>query len=1093
MAGTGHDRPLLDIRLLGAVQAYHAGEPLNLGGMQARGLLAVLLLHPGQVVPKQKLIEFAWDGDQPLTAEDLVVAYISRLRKALAPAGDLVKLTSVQPGFRADIDPACVDAHRFTALVDRAGSDRDGGEDDLAAGHLREAIGQWHGAELALADAKSDWLRAQANVLAGKRLDALERLARIDLDADRPADAAALLRDVAAHHPERENLTVTLVRALTALGESAQAAQLAAGACQALLDLGQVPGPELREAQTAALARRPQRPAAPKGPRHQLPGDTGTFTGREEELAEVLAVADAARSGSTPGAVAISAIDGMAGIGKTAFAIHAAHCLADRYPDGQLFLDLHGHTEGLAPREPGDALATLLQAFGVPPGQIPADPEARAGMYRDRLAGTSTLVLLDNASTESQVRPLLPGDGGCLVLVTSRRRLKALDDAHALSLDVLPGPDALALFRQVAGPGRAEANDPLVAEIADLCGRLPLALRIAAALLRNRRSWTTAHLAGKLRDGRIGLEGFSDGDRKLTAVFDLSYQTIDEAQRLVFRRLGLVPGPDVDAYAAAALLDTGLAEAERGLQDLVDHSLLREPQAGRYQLHDLVREHARTRAAWQDPNVEREAAIDRLLDYYQHAAQQADRHLARLTPVYVPAVDSPPGHVPTLGSREQAEAWMRAEHANLMAAAEYSADRIRPTHAVALPAAMRSRLRTHGPWAQASHLYDAAIDAARILGDHLGEANALNNLGEVRQLTGDYPGAAEALERAIALFRTISNQLGEANTLINLGIVRERTGAYLGAAQAGQRALDLFGAIGDRRGEATAVNNLGTLCERTGDYPGATDALQRALALFGDLGDQQGEANALTNLAIVRQLTGDYPGATRAYEQALGLYRDVGDRLGQANALGNLGTLRRETGDYSGAVRMLERALGFHRALGNRQGEANALANLGGVHEDTADYPRAARAYASALELQSALNSRQGQGHALDGQGNVLRLTGDYAGAAEAYESALKLFQEIGDRARETGVLNNRAKLSTATGDLDQARTGHGQALNLAREIASPQDEAEALEGLGEVDLREGRRTAGVQNLTQALEIYRRLGVAGAQRAAARLAELGEG
>lgn len=587
MAERGHDGPsgetrlldirLLDIRLLGTVQAFYDGRPLELGGMQPRSLLAVLLLHPGQVVPKQKLIEFAWDGDQPLTADNLVVSYVSRLRSALAPAADLVKLTSVQPGYRAEIDPACVDAHRFTALLDQAGADRDGGEDELAAEHLRAALGLWPGGALAMADAKSDWLRAQAGVLADRRLDALERLARIDLDADRPAEAAALLREVAPLHPERENLTVTLVWALIGLGESAQAARLAAGACQALIEIGQEPGPRLRRAQTAALSHRPQRTAAPKGPRHQLPADTGTFTGREEELAEVLAVADAARAGASLGAVAISAIDGMAGVGKTAFAIHAAHGLAELYPDGQLFLDLHGHTEGLAPREPGDALASLLQSFGVPPGQIPADPEARAGMYRDRLAGTHTLILLDNAAGEAQVRPLLPGDGGCLVLVTSRKRLKSLDDAHALSLDVLPAPDAESLFRQVAGPGRTEPNDPRVEEIADLCGRLPLALRIAAALLRNRRAWATAHLAGKLREGRNGLEGFFDGDRNLAAVFDLSYQTLDEDQGLVFRRLGLVPGPDVDAHAAASLLATGLAEAERRLQDLVDHSLLTEP------------------------------------------------------------------------------------------------------------------------------------------------------------------------------------------------------------------------------------------------------------------------------------------------------------------------------------------------------------------------------------------------------------------------------------------------------------------------------------------------------------------------------------
>ncbi|HEV2636213.1 MAG TPA: tetratricopeptide repeat protein [Actinocrinis sp.] len=1060
--------------------------------MQARSLFAVLLLHPNQVVPKAQVVEYAWGADAPQTAENLVVAYVSRLRKALEPAGDLFRLVAVRPGFRVELDPACVDAHRFAALLEQAGRDRLGHEDDLAAERLAGALRQWNGSATALADVKSPWLRARATVLATKRLDALEQLAQIHLDAERPADAAALLRDVAPHHPARENLTVTLIRALTALGESAQAADLAAKACYALNEMGQPPGRALREAQEAALARSPQRAAAVRGPRHQLPGDTGTFTGRERELAEVLAVADAARAGGTTGAVVVAAIDGMAGIGKTAFAVHAAHLLADRYPDGQLFLDLHGHTKGLSPRDPADALATLLQTFGVPPAQIPADPEARAGMYRARLAGTRTLVLLDNASAEAQVRPLLPGDSGCLVLVTSRKRLKALDDAHALSLEVLPATDALALFREVAGPGRTTANDPLLEEIADLCGRLPLALRIAAALLRNRRSWTASHLAAKLREGRVGLEGFSDGDRDLVAVFDLSYQTIDDSQRRLFRRLGLVPGPDVDAYAAAALLGTGLAEAEQKLEDLVDHSLLTEPEAGRYHLHDLVREHARTRAAWQDPDEEREGAIDRLLDYYQYAAQLADAHLARLTPVYIPPVGKAPDHAPTIDNREQAEAWMHKEQPNLAAGAELSASRLRPVHAVTLSAAMRAHLHTHGPWAQATQLYEAAVSAARTLGDHLGEANALNNLGDVLQLTGDRLGAVDALERAIALFQALGERRGEANSLMSLGSVRERTGAYLGAAQAGERALDLFRALGDRPGEANAVTNLGILRERTGDYPGATEALHRALRLFQALDDHQGEADALANLAFVRQMTGNYPGATSAYELALDLYREAGDRLGQATVLGKLGTLLRETGDYPGALTRLEKAMELHRALGDRQGEANALADLGGVHEDTADYHGAHQAYGAALALHRALNDRWGQAHAVRGQGNVMRLTGDVDGAAAAYEQALRGFQEIGDRAGEAGVLNHRARLATATGDLDRARADHRAALDLAREISSPQDEADALAGLGEVDLRDEQIDQGTANLRLALEIYRRLGVAGARRTAARLDRLGE-
>ena len=738
-----------DIQLLGTVQAFYEGQPLRLGGVQSRSLLAVLLLHPGQVVPKRRLVEYVWGTDAPATAGDVVAAYVSRLRGAFAPTNGLVKLVSVQPGFRAEVDPAFVDAHRFTALLNRARADLGGQEDGLAAVHLRDALAQWGENASALADAKSDWLRVQAEALEGRRLDALELLARIELDANHPAEAAELLRDVAPLRLEREIMTVTLVRALMALGEMNQAAQLSANASRALVKLGREPGRDLREAQTAVMGRQPSLPAAPSGPQYQLPADTGTFMGRERELAELLEIEGAARTGERRGAVVISAIDGMAGIGKTALAIHAAHRLAERYPGGQLFLDLHGHTEGRAPRNPSDALASLLQSYGVPPSEIPADLDALAGMYRNRLAGTRTLVLLDNAASEAQVRPLLPGDSGCLVLVTSRRRLKSLDDAHALSLDVLPGPDALSLFRQVAGPSRTETGDPSIEEIVELCGRLPLALRIAAAVLRNRPTWTAAHLAVRLREGRDRLASFSDGDRNLTSMFDLTYQNLGEDQQRAFRLLGLVPGPSVDIYAAAALLNEGLADTDRLVQELADGSLLSEPEYGRYQMHDLLREYARAWAALQDPSEEREAAIDRLLEYYAHTARTASDALARYPR------SGPDGSAPALRDADAARNWLRTEYPNLDAAFTYAHTHYLHHHIVNLAAAMAEILINDGPWPRALDIHQAAADAAAHLNKSTAHANALNDLGRVRHLTGDYAAAADAHAQALEIYQRL--------------------------------------------------------------------------------------------------------------------------------------------------------------------------------------------------------------------------------------------------------------------------------------------------------------------------------------------------
>jgi DNA-binding SARP family transcriptional activator len=565
----------VEIQLLGEVKASHLGQPVGLGGRRQKCVLAILLLARNQVVPTSRIIEQAWPADPPQTAADLVASYTSRLRRTLSGPDTAVSLTARHPGYVAELDPDLVDVHRFTRLLREADRARAAWDDEIAATRLEQALQLWRG-ETALSDLDSPWLHAHARTLEEQRLTAAEHLAALALASDRPERAVALLRERAPAHPERDGLTALLVQALSATGEHAQAIEIADRTLDALDQRGLPAGPQLR-----AARRRAQRPPAtaqlPTALR-QLPADTRTFTGRDDELAQLLRCA-----AGTP-ALVISAIDGMAGIGKSALAIRAAHLLADQYPDGQLFLDLHGYTQGMAQREPADALALLLRTLGLPPAQIPEDLEARAALYRGRLADTKTLIVLDNAATEAQVRPLLPGTGSCLVLITSRKRLKALDDAHTLPVGLLPHNEAAALFRQVAGIGRVEREELAVQRIADLCGRLPLALRIAAALLRADPAWSLARLIERLSDHvpqEPGLAGFTDGDRSLEAVFDLSYLALGDEHRTLFRHLGLVPGPDIDPYAAAALCETHPVRAERLLEDLVNHSLLVQPVARR--------------------------------------------------------------------------------------------------------------------------------------------------------------------------------------------------------------------------------------------------------------------------------------------------------------------------------------------------------------------------------------------------------------------------------------------------------------------------------------------------------------------------------
>ncbi len=541
----------------------------------------------------------------------------------------------------------------------------------------------------------------------------------------------------------------------------------------------------------------------------------------------------------------ISAIDGMAGIGKTALAVHAAHRLSDRFPGGQLFLDLHGYTEGYPPREPGQALEALLRALEVPAQRIPEDTEERAALYRQRLARTRTLILLDNALDEAQVRPLLPGTPGCLILVTSRRRLKGLDDARSLSLDLLPAPDAVALLRAVIGPDRVAADEPLLGKITDLCGRLPLALRIVGALLRHRPSWSLRHLAGLLRNQHGRVQALSDGERDLATVFNLSYTGLDPQHRLLFRRLGLVPGPHADAYAIAALLNTDPSTATRLLEDLVDHNLLQCHAPGRYRLHDLMRTHAHCLAAT-DPVADRENALDRLLSYYAHTARVASIPITRSAQR---ASEGPaPAHTPALPDPETARTWLRTERDNLEHALTHAHNHDLHEHTLALATGLAEILRTDGPYAHALALHQAVADTAEHHGHPTAHADALANLGIMRRLVGDLAGADDAFSQALEIYRATGDRHGEAGTLAELGRARGYAGDLGRAVGTFSQALEIYRATGDRRGAADMLAELGIMRRVSGDLAGADDAFSQALEIYRATGDRHGEADALTEL-----------------------------------------------------------------------------------------------------------------------------------------------------------------------------------------------------------------------------------------------------
>jgi tetratricopeptide (TPR) repeat protein len=851
---------------------------------------------------------------------------------------------------------------------------------------------------------------------------------------------------------------------------------------------------------------------SPQAVRYSLPPDTAAFIGREQELARITAVlADAAVTG---GVVAICAIDGMPGVGKTALAVHAAHLLRDRFPDRQLFVSLHAHTPGREPVRPEDALGGLLAATGVDPRFLPADLDGRAGMWRDRMAGQRALLVLDNAASSGQVAPLLPGDEGCLVLVTSRRHLGDLPGTVApVLLDALSPPQAQLMFTRLAP--RASASPADVAEAVRLAGFLPLAISLLARVFARHPAWTVADLAAETRDGLLTLTAEDDS---VAAAFGVSYRYLEPPLRRLFRLLGLHPGTTTDAYAAAALAGTSLAEAAVMLDRLHGEGLLTETGHRRYGMHDLLRRYAREHAA--DVEESRHA-LERLLDYYQRAASLAEACLARqFRPGPLTAAESPA--VPDVDSYERALAWARAERASLLACLDYAAGMGEHTRVVALTAALAGLLRHDGPWTEARTRHTAAIQAARHLGDQPGEANARYNLGVIDALTGQYGEAASSLARALELTqavhdlplqarvlseigrvqymgsqygkaaaslasaldisRVLHDPLGEASALNELGVVQRLSGQYAQALASQTQALDLYQTLGDLQGQADTLNNLGRVQYLTARYAMAADSHAKALALYQALRHRPAEGVALNNLGRVQRLTGQHAQAIACHTEALKLSRELGHRLGEANALNDLSVAQYLTGQYDDAAASLATALDLYRALGDLLGQANVLSNLGKMERLKGQYAEATGSLVKALELYVTIDHRLGEADTLNELGVVQRLTGRHTAATASLTRALELSRSLGDRLGEAESLNGLGELSLSSSASTAARAYHEEALAVATQIDSRHQEARALEGLGRCCLRDQQQGEAVAFLHQALSIYQQIKSPDAQR-----------
>ncbi|MEU6072832.1 BTAD domain-containing putative transcriptional regulator [Micromonospora sp. NPDC047074] len=915
----------LDFRILGMVEVHRGGQPIPISRRRERLLLGLLLLEVGRAVPVDRLISLLWEDELSADPRASLHTHMSRLRRQLALGGGDepgVRLLARHSGYLADFAPDTIDAHRFTTLVGQARQCADPIERGRGLG---DALALWRGP--LLADVAADRLRERVGGrLVELRLAALTERIDIELAAGQHQRLIGELAALIAEHPDHETLTAQLMLALYRSGRQGEAIQ----AYQRLRvrlaeELGADPMLELREMYQAILSQDPDlsigpvltsgRMAAPVDVApptlRQLPPNRGEFVGREPELATLRgAVRHATEHPDATDPILIFTIEGMAGVGKTRFALYFAHELVaeGRYPDGQLYVDLRGFTPGQDPATPATVLEEFLSQLGVSRAEIPAGLAERAAMYRHRLAGRRVLVVLDNAADESQVQPLMPGSTGSLILITSRRIL-ALDGATPIALETFRQPEALRLLATIAGADRVRVESQAAEELVARCGGLPLAVTLAAHRLRARPARRLADLVLRMEDERRRLTELSTGDRAVEAVFALSYQVLDADQRRMFRRLALHPGTDYSAYAAAVLGQATVGYAEALLDHLLREHLLQETAQGRYRFHDLVRAYALRCAHADESGTDRAAALVRLMRWYLFAADTADRvldpprrrrTLTEADAAAVPIVFDDP---------DAAMAWFESERANLVAVVETAGTLGADAVAWQLSAAMLTFLYLRSHFTEWLAVHRTALDAARRVGDQPAEAAVLNRLGVLHSSMHRPREAIGYHRRALAIRQDLDDQAGQAWTLNNLGVVHSDQGGYPEALECFAEAAALFRRSGDSRGEGLGLANLGDTHRRLGQPREAADCLRRALTVQQRSGDRAGCRYTHVYLGDLHHDLGEDDQAMREYRTALEIFRELGDRRGAATALAGLGRSLHATGQLDAARRCWSDAL----------------------------------------------------------------------------------------------------------------------------------------------------------------------------------------
>jgi DNA-binding SARP family transcriptional activator len=974
----------MDFRILGPLQVTEGGRTIPVSAPKQRVVLASLLLRPNLVVSAAELIERLWGADPPAGSRTTLQGYVLRLRRTLNVAG----VIGTEPsGYLLRVRPDQIDLCRFEALLAAADQAAAEGDTGAEADQLRDALALWRG--VPLADIESDSLRRDEGPrLAERWAVTLERRIDADLRLGRHLDLIPELAALVAAHPLREGLHAQRMLTLYRAGRRAEALAAYREARKVLVaELGIEPGARLRDLERAILLGDDLGPEPLVRRLHMLPCDVPDFVGREPEIGTLMSLL--VPTDSPP----ICVVAGMAGVGKTTLAVHVAHRLTERYPGGQLYLDLAG--AGTSPMDPGRAAERLLRLLGVGGAAVPDGLDERAALLRDRLAGRRVLLVLDNASDEAQVRPLLPGDACCGVIVTARSRLIGLAGAHLIDLEVFAADHAVELLSRIVGSERACTEPAAARTLVQLCGRLPLAVRIVAARLHGRPAWTLEALAGKLADEHHRLDRLTAGDLGVRSSLALSYRTLGIDHRGPFRLFGLLDGPDLPCWIVAALLDCPVWRAEELIEGLVDARLL-EP-AGRdglgqdrYRCHDLVRLFAREQALGTDPPELLRSALARVFGALLTAASEADRCLPsrrlRLPDQAPPAAAIDPAVLELAGSAPLA--WFETHHGLLIGAVDQAAEAGLPELSWRLAAVTLNVFDLRGLWSDWQRTHEAALpgcagpairyglgllatardryreaaahfEAARAAtGCEVGAAMIMNAQGDVHHVSGRLDEAYAHFDEARRVFELHDDLVGRANAAVNIGLVHRDRGCRAEAMAGLESGLTLFHQAGDLYGEAHALRFLASTCHAFGDITGTREHAACAVDLFRRLGDGLAEARATRLLATAQ---GDAESAMSRLGECLIAFRDQGDPFGEASTLWSLGQAALSAGDPASALTYLTGALELFSVVGSPLWRARSLERIAAAHAKAgrADAARAAAEESIALLRKAGLPEEQ--------------------------------------------------------------------------------------------------------------------------------------